>query len=140
MTSTLEAKQQHLDELLRGLGRTLVAYSGCVDSAYLAWDAHRVLAHDMLAVNADTPRLARYQLLDAEAFAEEQRIPLEIIRTDEMERPEYVRNDRNRCFHCKDELFAAMHKFAGEHGFQSIAYGVNVDDQGDFRPGQAAAS
>jgi uncharacterized protein len=94
----------------------------------------------MLAVIADSPSLARYQLHDAEVFAEEQRIPLEVIRTDEMERPEYVRNDRNRCFHCKDELFAAMHKFAGEHGFQSIAYGVNVDDQGDFRPGQTAAS
>src|SRR5215813_2405019 len=141
MTATLlAAKQQSLDEILLGLGRTLVAYSGGADSAYLAWAAHRVLASDMLAVIADSPSLARYQLHDAETFAEEQRIPLEVIKTGEMERPEYVRNDRNRCFHCKDELFAAMHKFAEEHGFRSIAYGVNVDDQGDFRPGQAAAS
>jgi uncharacterized protein len=93
----------------------------------------------MLAVIADSPSLARYQLQDAVAFAKEQAIPLEIIQTAEMERPEYVRNDPGRCFHCKDELFEVMHAFALQHGFPSIAYGVNADDQGDFRPGQAAA-
>jgi uncharacterized protein len=135
----LKSKQQRLEEILRGLGRTLVAYSGGVDSAYLAWAAHRVLASDMLAVIADSPSLARFQLRDAVAFAQEQSIPFHVIETGEMERPEYVRNDRSRCFHCKDELFAVMHKVAEERGFRSVAYGVNVDDQGDFRPGQAAA-
>jgi uncharacterized protein len=93
----------------------------------------------MLAVIADSPSLARTQLHDALAFAQEHGIPIEVIQTAEMERPEYVRNDGQRCFHCKDELFQVMQAFAGERGFQSIAYGVNVDDQSDFRPGQAAA-
>ena len=135
----LSPKQQRLEISLRKLGRTLVAYSGGVDSAYLAWAAHRVLGGDMLAVIADSPSLARTQLQDALAFAREHGIAVEIIQTGEMDRPEYVRNDRQRCFHCKDELFQVMERFAAEHRFQSIAYGVNVDDQSDFRPGQAAA-
>jgi pyridinium-3,5-biscarboxylic acid mononucleotide sulfurtransferase len=135
----LSAKQAQLDSLLRSLGRTLVAYSGGVDSAYLAWAARQALGEDMLAVIADSPSLARTQLQDAVAFAQEHSIPLEVIQTAEMERPEYIRNDRQRCFHCKDELFHVMEAFAARHSFQSIAYGVNVDDQSDFRPGQAAA-
>jgi len=136
----LSAKQHRLEDVLKGLGRTLVAYSGGVDSAYLAYAAHRTLGADMLAVIADSPSLARTHLQDAMAFAQEQGIPLQVIQTAEMDRPEYVRNDPGRCFQCKDELFQVMHQFAEEHGFTSIAYGVNVDDQGDFRPGQAAAS
>lgn len=139
MSSELQGKQQRLEDGLRGLGRTLVAYSGGVDSAYLCWVAHRVLGQGMLAVIADSPSLARFQFQDALAFAHEQGIPLEVIHTEEMERIEYVRNDRSRCFYCKDELFALMHKLTEERGFGCIAYGVNVDDQGDFRPGQAAA-
>ncbi|HKD79647.1 MAG TPA: ATP-dependent sacrificial sulfur transferase LarE [Candidatus Angelobacter sp.] len=135
----LSAKQARLQDSLRTLGRTLVAYSGGVDSAYLAWVAHRVLNQDMLALIADSPSLARAQFQDALAFVQEQGIPLETIQTSEMERPEYLRNDQMRCFHCKDELFLVMEDFAGKRGFQSIAYGVNVDDQSDFRPGQAAA-
>ncbi|MBZ5507620.1 MAG: ATP-dependent sacrificial sulfur transferase LarE [Acidobacteriia bacterium] len=135
----LSAKHQHLKDALRALGRTLVAYSGGVDSAYLAWIAHEVLADDMLAVIADSPSLARTQLNDALAFAGEHEIPVEVIQTAEMDRPGYVRNDRQRCFHCKDELFQVMEAFAAKRGFQSIAYGVNVDDQSDFRPGQTAA-
>jgi uncharacterized protein len=135
----LSLKQQRLEGSLRALGRTLVAYSGGVDSAYLAWIAHRVLGGDMLAVIADSPSLARTQLQDALAFAREHEIAIEVIQTGEMDRAEYVRNDHQRCFHCKDELFQVMEEFAAKHGFQSIAYGVNVDDQSDFRPGQAAA-
>jgi uncharacterized protein len=135
----LAAKRAALDQLLRGLGRTLVAYSGGVDSAFLAWAAHQVLGNDMLAVIADSPSLARAQLADATAFAAEQGIPLEIIVTDEIDRPEYARNDASRCFHCKDELFTVMEEFRSRRGFDAIAYGVNLDDQGDFRPGQKAA-
>src|SRR5262249_40761526 len=135
----LAAKQQRVRGILSSLGRTLVAYSGGVDSAYLAWAAHQVLKANMLAVIADSPSLARTLLQDAMAFAQEQGIPLEVIQTAEMERPEYVRNDRGRCFHCKDELFEVMEALAAGRGFQSVAYGVNVDDQNDFRPGQAAA-
>jgi pyridinium-3,5-biscarboxylic acid mononucleotide sulfurtransferase len=136
----LAAKQAALQGRVRALGRTLVAYSGGVDSAFLAWTAYRSLRTDMMAVIADSPSLARAHLADAIAFAREQEIPLEIINTRELERSEYVRNDGSRCFHCKDELFAVMEDFRREREFDSIAYGVNVDDQGDFRPGQVAAS
>jgi pyridinium-3,5-biscarboxylic acid mononucleotide sulfurtransferase len=135
----LPAKRQRLQAHLRSLGRTLVAYSGGVDSAFLADAAHQVLGDNMLAVIADSPSLARFQLQDAIAFAQERQIPLEVVATQELERPEYVRNDAGRCFHCKDELFTLMEEFRRQRGFQCIAYGVNADDQGDFRPGQEAA-
>ena len=137
---SLSAKQRRLEQVISTLGRTLIAYSGGVDSAYLAYVAHQVLGADMVAVIADSPSLARYQLHDAIAFAEEQHIPLHVIPTAEMDRPEYARNDSSRCFYCKDELFHVMEQFAQERGFHSIAYGVNLDDQGEFRPGQKAAS
>jgi len=139
MHESLTAKRAALDGRLHALGRTLVAYSGGVDSAFLAWAAHRILCADMLAVIADSPSLARTQLQDAIAFAREQSIPLEVISTAELERPDYVRNDAMRCFHCKDELFTMMEAFCAQRGFQSVAYGVNSDDQSDFRPGQRAA-
>ena len=135
----LAAKRAALESSLRSLGRTLIAYSGGVDSAFLAWAAHQVLGNDMLAVIADSPSLARTHLNDAVAFATEQGIPLEIMATAELERAEYVQNDASRCFHCKDELFTVMERFRTNHGFDCIAYGVNLDDQGDFRPGQQAA-
>jgi uncharacterized protein len=136
----LEAKQARLQADCRKLGRTLVAYSGGVDSAYLAWAAHQALGDKMQAVIADSPSLARTQLNDAVAFASEQAIPLRVVATGEMDRAEYIRNDSQRCFFCKDELFTLMEKLRHAHGFDAIAYGVNVDDQGDFRPGQRAAA
>jgi len=135
----MNAKEIQLQAELRQLGRVLVAYSGGVDSAYLAWAAYRALGNDMLAVIADSPSLARTQLNDAIAFASEQGIPIEVIATSELDRPEYSRNDGQRCFQCKDELFAVMEDLRAERGFDAIAYGVNLDDQGDFRPGQQAA-
>jgi pyridinium-3,5-biscarboxylic acid mononucleotide sulfurtransferase len=139
ISAELATKRAALDAALRSLGRTLVAYSGGTDSAFLAWAAHRALGADMLAVIADSPSLARFQLEDALGFAREQNIPVEVIPTRELTRPEYIRNDASRCFHCKDELFSVMEEFAASYHYQSIAYGVNVDDQSDFRPGQAAA-
>jgi pyridinium-3,5-biscarboxylic acid mononucleotide sulfurtransferase len=138
-TVELASKYAALEAEIRALGRTLVAYSGGVDSAFLAWAAHQVLGADVLAVIADSPSLARTHLDDAVAFAREQAIPLEILPTGELDREDYVRNDAARCFHCKDELFTMMEAFRAQQGFDSIAYGVNVDDQGDFRPGQVAA-
>jgi uncharacterized protein len=133
------AKALQLEAELRLLGRLLVAYSGGVDSAYLAWAGHRALGENMLAVIADSPSLARTQLSDALAFAEEQSIPVEVLSTSELDRPDYARNDGQRCFQCKDELFTVMEEFRSARGFDAIAYGVNLDDQGDFRPGQQAA-
>jgi len=135
----LAAKASLLKAELRQLGRLLVAYSGGIDSAYLAWAAHRELGENMLAVIADSPSLARTHLVDALAFANEQGIPVEAVNTSELDRPEYVQNDGQRCFQCKDELFAAMETLRTARGFDAIAYGVNLDDQGDFRPGQQAA-
>jgi uncharacterized protein len=132
-------KDSQLRANLRQLGRVLVAYSGGIDSAYLAWAAHEVLGDDMLAVIADSPSLARTHLADALAFANEQGIPVEVIATSELDRAEYVRNDGQRCFHCKVELFDVMESLRAARGFDAIAYGVNLDDQGDFRPGQQAA-
>ncbi len=137
---TTMSKREALDARIRALGRTLVAYSGGVDSAFLAWATYQALGADMLAVIADSPSLARTHLAEAVAFAREQSIPLEIITTGELDRPEYIRNDGSRCFHCKDELFTVMEAYRAAHGFDSIAYGVNMDDQGDFRPGQIAAN
>lgn len=139
VSNSLAAKRQQLREILASSGRILVAYSGGVDSAYLAWAAHRALGENMLVVIADSASLARAQLADAVSFADEQGIPLEVIATSELDHPDYVRNDGQRCFHCKDELFTAMEDLRAARGFDSIVYGVNLDDQGDFRPGQAAA-
>jgi uncharacterized protein len=135
----LERKREALEKRLVESGRLLVAYSGGVDSAYLAFVAHKVLGDKMLAVIADSPSLARTQMQDATAFAREQQIPLQVIATAEMEKPDYVRNDAMRCFHCKDELFTVMERFRDESRYETVAYGVNVDDQGDWRPGQQAA-
>ena len=139
LSAELEVKQAELRRRIAALGRTLIAYSGGADSAFLASTAHRILSQNMLAVIADSPSLARFQLADAIAFAREQGFPVEIIRTTELDRPEYVRNDSARCFHCKDELFTVMENFAVDHDFHTIAYGVNLDDKSDFRPGQVAA-
>src|ERR1039458_8302275 len=135
----LAAKSRALAEHLHSLGRLLVAYSGGVDSGFLAWAAHRELGGGMLAMLADSPSLARSQRRDAVAFADEQSIPLSVVASQEMERPGYQRNDGARCYHCKDELFTVMEEHRQRLGFDAIAYGVNLDDQGDFRPGQQAA-
>jgi uncharacterized protein len=135
-----QAKLRNLEAGLAGLGSVMVAYSGGVDSAFLAATAHRVLGARMLAVLADSPSLARRDKDQACAFAQSLAMPLEIVATDELERPEYARNDADRCFHCKDELFAVMGLLAAKRGFDRIAYGMNADDTRDFRPGQRAAA
>jgi uncharacterized protein len=137
--ATLDEKAARLRQILEGNGRLLVAYSGGVDSAFLAWMAHDVLGGQMLAVIADSASLARTHLEDALAFAREREIPVEVVETQELENPAYTRNDAMRCFHCKDELFAVLERYREAHGFDAIAYGVNADDAGDFRPGQQAA-
>jgi len=135
----LDQKAEHLRQILAGRGRLIVAYSGGVDSAFLAWMTHQVLGSQMLAVIADSASLARTHLEDALAFAREHQIPVGVVETQELENPAYVRNDAMRCFHCKDELFTVLERYREACGFNAIAYGVNTDDAGDFRPGQQAA-
>ena len=124
---------------LRQYDRLAVAYSGGVDSAYLAWEAHEVLGDRMIAVIADSPSLPRTHLAFAIDFAQEHGIPLRVVKTSEMEREAYRRNDGARCFHCKDELFITMEGVLRELGMTTMAYGRNRDDSGEFRPGQRAA-
>lgn len=135
----LDQKSKRLREILARRGRLIVAYSGGIDSAFLAWMAHQVLGERMVAAIADSASLARTHLEDALAFARERGIPIEIVATRELENPAYARNDAMRCFHCKDELFTVLERYRSERGFDAIAYGVNADDTGDFRPGQEAA-
>ena len=136
----LAAKRQQLDRVLQRCGSLIVAYSGGTDSAFLAFAAHRVLGSDhMLAVIADSPSLPRKELHAALAFASSHGIPTRVLLTSEMDRPEYQRNDSQRCFFCKDELFASMEALRGQLGFEHLAFGMNTDDRGDHRPGQIAA-
>jgi uncharacterized protein len=137
--AALADKQEKLFTILASLRRVIVAYSGGTDSAYLAWAAHRMLGDDAVAITADSASIPESHKRDAEAFARECGFRHEYIETLEFENPEYVKNDPNRCFHCKDELFTRLDVVAKDRGIEHIIYGVNVDDLGDYRPGQRAA-
>jgi uncharacterized protein len=132
-------KLRTLEARIGESGSLMVAYSGGVDSAFLAATAHRVLGERMVAVLADSPSLARRDMEQACAFAHSIGMPLRVVATDELDREEYARNDANRCFHCKDELFLVLEKLAAGMGVAHLAYGMNADDTRDFRPGQRAA-
>jgi uncharacterized protein len=138
-STDLEAKQNALFECIRELERVIVAYSGGTDSAYLAWAAHRALGNNAVAVTADSASMPESHKRDAEAFAREAGFHHEYIKTNEFDNPDYVKNDKDRCFHCKDELFTQLEGYAEEHSYRHIIYGVNQDDLGDYRPGQRAA-
>jgi pyridinium-3,5-biscarboxylic acid mononucleotide sulfurtransferase len=135
----LTRKEQALFDVLRGLEKVIVAYSGGTDSAYLAWAANRVLGDNAIAITADSASIPSSHKRDAEQFARDCGFRHEYIQTDEFNNPDYVRNDKNRCFHCKDELFQKLTAHAKERGWANIVYGVNRDDLGDYRPGQQAA-
>lgn len=135
----LERKQAQLFTHLRTLGKVIVAYSGGADSAYLAWAAHRVLGGNSIAITADSASIPTSHKRAAEEFAAECGFRHQYIETLEFDNPDYVKNDKHRCFHCKDELFTRLDAYAKEAGYEHIVYGVNADDLGDYRPGQQAA-
>ncbi len=134
-----QAKERELFDILRKLERVLVAFSGGTDSAYLAWAAHQALGANAIAITADSASMPTSHKHDAVEFVRQFGIRHEFIPTYEFENPAYSANNPDRCFHCKDELFRRMEQIAPEYGSPVIVYGVNVDDLGDYRPGQSAA-
>jgi pyridinium-3,5-biscarboxylic acid mononucleotide sulfurtransferase len=135
----LSAKRSRLTDILAGMGRTLVAYSGGVDSAYLLAEASQVLGPRALGIIAKSPSLPGAELTAALSLAASRGIGVRVIETQEMESAEYRANGPDRCFHCKAELFERLTTVAAEEGWATIAYGALTDDLGDVRPGMAAA-
>jgi uncharacterized protein len=133
-------KNEHLRALLRGYGSCLVAYSGGVDSVFLAVVAREVLGDKSLAVIADSPSLPRRELAEALELAEQFHFPVRVVQTQEFENPLYLSNPSNRCYFCKHELFTHLEPLARSERFAVIAYGENASDVGDFRPGAKAAA
>jgi pyridinium-3,5-biscarboxylic acid mononucleotide sulfurtransferase len=136
VTSTREAR---LYAVLTDYESILVAYSGGVDSAYLAWAANRARPGQVLCVTADSPSYPRRHRDMAEAIARQFHLPHEFVHTSELERPEYRANPSNRCYHCKTELYEHLSQLAHDRGFSVIVDGSNADDRGDYRPGRQAA-
>ncbi len=139
LEASLEAKTQFLQRTLGGLEDVVVAYSGGVDSTFLAKMAFDALGNHALAVTAVSPSLAQAERDDAARFAAQIGIRHEFIETREMENAAYRANDSSRCFHCKAELFDRLREFVADRGVQHMLYGPVVDDLGDFRPGMAAS-
>ena len=132
-------READLYQRLSAYESIMVAYSGGVDSAYLAWAANRARPGQVLAVTADSPSYPRRHREMAEAVARQFQLPHEFVHTSELDRPEYRANASDRCYHCKTELFEHLSRMAAERGFTVVVDGNNADDRGDHRPGRQAA-
>ena len=135
----LQEKYQQLQTIFREMDRTLIAYSGGVDSALIAKVAQDILGDRALAITAISPSLLPEELVEAEEQAESMGIAHEIVETQEMENPNYTSNPINRCYFCKSELHDTLKPLALERGYPYVVDGVNADDLRDYRPGIQAA-
>ena len=139
MSAVVDDKLSKLKSLLRSFESCVIAYSGGVDSVFLAVVAHEVLGDSAVAVIADSPSLPRHELQEAKSIAKSFGFRMEVIETQEFKNDEYLSNPVNRCYFCKAELFQRLVPYARDNGFQVIAYGENASDVGDYRPGSTAA-
>jgi uncharacterized protein len=140
VASDVRAKQERLQEILRGYGRAAVAFSGGIDSTVVAMAARLALGDAAVAVTADSPSVPRSELEDARRLAERIGIRHREVATEEFDDPDYVRNDGTRCYYCKSELYSRIERLLPELGAAVICSGANLDDQGDYRPGLRAAA
>jgi uncharacterized protein len=136
----LDLKRERLLEILRGLSRVVVAFSGGIDSTVVAKAAYVALGDRAVAVTADSPSVARAEIDDARRLARQIGIEHRVIRTEEFDNPAYVRNDGTRCYHCKSELYTQIERLLPDLGPAVVCSGANLDDRGDYRPGLTAAS
>ncbi len=136
----LQAKRDRLLDVLRGLGGVAVAFSGGIDSTVVAKAAFLALGSRAVAVTADSPSVPRVEIEDARRLAQQIGIRHEIIRTEEFDDPDYVRNDGTRCYYCKSELYSRIETLLPGLGVAVICSGANLDDRGDYRPGLTAAA
>jgi uncharacterized protein len=135
----LRAREAALEARIRNLSSLIVAYSGGVDSAYLAWKSTRVLGTSALCVTAESASYPEQHRAMALTIARDFGLEHQIIHTDELERPEYRANAGDRCYYCKNELYSKLTSLARERGFAAVVDGTNADDRGDYRPGRQAA-